>query len=175
MRKLQLERTQLRERAEALQVEIFKGGERMDQFKLLMNWNQEEFEQWALASRQKEEDNAALARYQKQDDARVRELAMQLEKVWFGGRKRGWESIPGVLCIKKVGLGRGGGRGVSNIARCGYIALAPLLGEALPRNRASKRWPCSRKRWMVRGMPLAMHHRTAQQMSAAASALSQAN
>jgi hypothetical protein len=25
----------------------------MDQFKLLMNWNQEELEQWALAARQK--------------------------------------------------------------------------------------------------------------------------
>ena len=32
----------------------------MDQFKLQMNWNQEELEQWAMASRQKEEDNAVL-------------------------------------------------------------------------------------------------------------------
>jgi hypothetical protein len=30
---------------------IFKANERMDQFKLEMNWNQEELEQWALAAR----------------------------------------------------------------------------------------------------------------------------
>ena len=32
---------------------IFKGNERMDQFKLEMNWNQEELEQWALAAKQR--------------------------------------------------------------------------------------------------------------------------
>ena len=31
-----------------------------------MNWNQEELEQWALAQRQKEEDNAALEKYKHQ-------------------------------------------------------------------------------------------------------------
>ena len=35
---------------------IFKANEKMDQFKLEMNWNQEELEQWAIAARQKEED-----------------------------------------------------------------------------------------------------------------------
>jgi hypothetical protein len=33
------------------------------QFKLLMNWNQEELDQWALAQQQKEEDNQALDKY----------------------------------------------------------------------------------------------------------------
>ena len=28
----------------------------MDKFKLQMNWNQDEMEQWAMAARQKEED-----------------------------------------------------------------------------------------------------------------------
>jgi len=43
-----------------LQSGVFKGNEKMEQFKLQMNWNQEELEQWALAARQKEEDNLAL-------------------------------------------------------------------------------------------------------------------
>lgn len=47
-------------RAINTQTEIQKGTERMDQFKIQMNWNQEELEQWAVASRQKEEDNAVL-------------------------------------------------------------------------------------------------------------------
>ena len=31
-------------------------------FKLEMNWNQEELEQWAIAARQKEEDSGAVRR-----------------------------------------------------------------------------------------------------------------
>jgi hypothetical protein len=30
---------------------IFKANEKMDKYKLEMNWNQEELEQWALATR----------------------------------------------------------------------------------------------------------------------------
>jgi hypothetical protein len=56
----------------SLQTGVHRGNERLDQFKLLMNWNQEELEQWALASRQKEEDNLALQKYQRADDARVK-------------------------------------------------------------------------------------------------------
>jgi hypothetical protein len=33
------------------------------QFKLLMNWNQEELDQWSVAQQQKEEDNQALDKY----------------------------------------------------------------------------------------------------------------
>lgn len=60
---------------------IYKGNEKMDQFKLLMNWNQEELEQWALASRQKEEDNLAMEKYKRADEARVKELNLHIEKL----------------------------------------------------------------------------------------------
>merc|ERR1711902_296200 len=36
--------------------ELMRGNEKLDQFKLEMNWNQEELEQWAIAARQKEDD-----------------------------------------------------------------------------------------------------------------------
>ena len=48
-----------RTRATATQNAIFKGNEEMDKFKLQMNWNQEELEQWALAAAEGE-DNLAL-------------------------------------------------------------------------------------------------------------------
>lgn len=41
---------------------------------------QEELEQWLAAATQKEEDNLALERYRRQDEARVKELGMQLEQ-----------------------------------------------------------------------------------------------
>eukprot|EP00967_Tisochrysis_lutea_P082031 scaffold113534_cov20-Tisochrysis_lutea.AAC.1 len=69
--KLMAERAELADRVASLQASVYKANEKLDGFKLLMNWNQEEMEQWALAQRQKEEDNAALDKYKKQDAAKV--------------------------------------------------------------------------------------------------------
>merc|ERR1719387_514268 len=46
-----------------------------------MNWNQEDLEQWATAARQKEEDEMTIERYQRADDAKVRELTLAIEKL----------------------------------------------------------------------------------------------
>jgi len=46
-----------------------------------MNWNQEELEQWALAARQKEEDELTLEQYRRADDAKIRELTLAQEKL----------------------------------------------------------------------------------------------
>lgn len=53
----------------------------MDKFKLQMNWNQEELEQWALAAKQKEEDNLALQRYTRADETKIKALSLQIEKL----------------------------------------------------------------------------------------------
>ena len=53
----------------------------MDKYKLMMNWNQEELEQWALAARQKEEDYLALEKYRRADDVKIKELTLQVEKL----------------------------------------------------------------------------------------------
>lgn len=61
--RLEREKLELSDRITSLQTAIFKGSEKLDQFKLLMNWNQEELDQWAVAQKQKEEDNQALEKY----------------------------------------------------------------------------------------------------------------
>merc|ERR1712072_158802 len=61
--------------------ELMRGNEKLDQFKLEMNWNQEELEQWAIAARQKEEDEKTLLKYKRADDSKVRELTLALEKL----------------------------------------------------------------------------------------------
>jgi len=81
LEKLYSERAEMQDKVTVLQNSIFKATEQMDQFKLLMNWNQEEIEQWALAQRQKEEDNAALEKYRNQDASKIKELEMGQEKV----------------------------------------------------------------------------------------------
>ena len=79
--KLTLEIAELQDTINGVQNNVFKGNEKMEQFKLQMNWNQEELEQWALAARQKEEDNLALLKYTKADESKMKELNLQLEKM----------------------------------------------------------------------------------------------
>lgn len=69
-----MEAEESQEKLNAVQNAIFRGNESMDRFKLQMNWNQEELEQWALAAKQKEEDNLALQKYTRADDAKIKEL-----------------------------------------------------------------------------------------------------
>lgn len=89
LRKHAAEVSELREQLGLAQGAALKATERMDAFKLRMNWSQEELEQWALAARQKEEDALALARYAKADEARIRELNLQIEKMMAAaGAKR---------------------------------------------------------------------------------------
>ncbi len=70
----------MQDRLNNIQNTIFKANEKIDQYKLQMNWNQEELEQWALASRQKEEDNLTLEKYKRADEARIKELQLEIEK-----------------------------------------------------------------------------------------------
>eukprot|EP00163_Fabomonas_tropica_P006085 TRINITY_DN15701_c0_g1_i2.p1 TRINITY_DN15701_c0_g1~~TRINITY_DN15701_c0_g1_i2.p1 ORF type:complete len:789 (-),score=351.97 TRINITY_DN15701_c0_g1_i2:152-2518(-) len=60
---------------------IFSKNEEADIIKQQMNWNGEELEQWALAAKQKEEDALALEKYQRQDEKKIKELELQLQKV----------------------------------------------------------------------------------------------
>jgi len=46
-----------------------------------MNWNQEELEQWAVAAKQKEEDNLALEKYKRADEQKIKELSFELEQL----------------------------------------------------------------------------------------------
>ncbi|KAG5184850.1 flagellar associated protein [Tribonema minus] len=81
LKRMDTEAASLRDKLNNVQNSMFMANEAMDQFKLQMNWNQGELEQWALAARQKDEDNLALERYRREDEARARELSLQIEKL----------------------------------------------------------------------------------------------
>ena len=78
----------LQDRLNSIQNEIFKGNEKLDQYKLQMNWNQEELEQWALASRQKEDDNLTLEKYKRADEAKIKELTLHIERITMELREK---------------------------------------------------------------------------------------
>merc|ERR1719313_3164767 len=76
------------DRTNSSQNEIFRGNEKLDQFKLQMNWNQEELEQWSLAARQKEEDELTLEKYKRADEAKIRELVLAQEQLTVENSKK---------------------------------------------------------------------------------------
>jgi chromosome segregation ATPase len=69
------------DRLNIIQNAIFRANERMDEFKLQMNWNQEELEQWAVAARQKEEDSLALQKYTRADEVKIKEANLHVERL----------------------------------------------------------------------------------------------
>jgi coiled-coil domain-containing protein 39 len=81
MRRFDAECSELEAKLNTVQQFLFKGNEEMDKFKLQMNWNQDEMEQWAMAARQKEEDALALERYRRADEAKIKELSLEIEKL----------------------------------------------------------------------------------------------
>eukprot|EP00760_Papus_ankaliazontas_P035506 PhM_4_TR7840/c0_g1_i1/m.62809 len=75
------QQTELQDGIDNLQNSIFQGNLRMDEFKAAMNFNQEELEQWDIARRQKEDDAHSLQGYTKNDDIKLKELNLQIEKL----------------------------------------------------------------------------------------------
>mmetsp|Transcript_12121 Transcript_12121/g.27996 ORF Transcript_12121/g.27996 Transcript_12121/m.27996 type:complete len:922 (-) Transcript_12121:343-3108(-) len=79
--KMERENFELQDRLNIIQNNIFRGNEKMDQFKIQMNWNQEELDQWALAGKQKEEDNMAMLKYTRIDEGKIKEMVLASEKL----------------------------------------------------------------------------------------------
>ena len=43
--------------------------------------NQEELEQWALAQKQKEDDNRALEMYKRKDEQKIKEISLAVQRL----------------------------------------------------------------------------------------------
>lgn len=82
-RKTELERDgeSLRDKMTSLQNQIFQGNLKIEELKSAMDFNQEELEQWDEARRQKEEDELAIAQYSKQDEAKLKQLQLTIDKL----------------------------------------------------------------------------------------------
>ncbi|CBZ29079.1 conserved hypothetical protein [Leishmania mexicana MHOM/GT/2001/U1103] len=89
-RQTQLERSaeDVRDRLTSLQDRIFHGNLKIEELKTTLDYNQEELEQWDEARRQKEEDELAIARYSKLDEAKVKQLTQHIEKLETTVRKQ---------------------------------------------------------------------------------------
>lgn len=64
-----------------VQQQIFKNNEKLEEYKSLIKWNQEELDQWSEAQQQKEDDNKQFVKFTKQDQVKVKELEVSIEKL----------------------------------------------------------------------------------------------
>lgn len=81
LRALDVAQRELAEKSVKLQGELLRSSEKMDVYQQEMKKDKEELEQWAIASRQKEDDNLSLEKYKYEDESRIKELRLALEKV----------------------------------------------------------------------------------------------
>jgi len=80
LRTVSKEIDQAQDESNSLQNELFAANEKLEKFKLQMNWNQEELLEWSTAIKQKEEDKEVIERYHRQDNARLKQLVQTVEK-----------------------------------------------------------------------------------------------
>ncbi|PAA67035.1 hypothetical protein BOX15_Mlig013471g1, partial [Macrostomum lignano] len=64
-----------------LENNIFKQTAQLEEMKAQMNWNQQALEAWLEESEKKTEDSLALQKYTRQDEGKIRELSLQLERL----------------------------------------------------------------------------------------------
>lgn len=62
-----------------LQRKIAQAKDKMDEYKIQMNWGQEELQDFMIAEKQKEDDYLALQKYTRADETKVRELTLHIE------------------------------------------------------------------------------------------------
>jgi coiled-coil domain-containing protein 39 len=106
LKELETRGEDIADQAATVQANIHKGAERLDSVQDALKVSLEELRAWAEARRQKEEDNAALEKYTKADDSKIRDLGLALEKLTkqVADKRRELERVATETAAKQIEL-----------------------------------------------------------------------
>ncbi|KAI9179113.1 hypothetical protein H9P43_005775 [Blastocladiella emersonii ATCC 22665] len=81
MKRIARESEEIAEQSSSTQNTIYRTSEKVAKLKALLKSEERELEDWLKVQQEKEEDNLILLKYSKEDDQRIKELSLQIEKL----------------------------------------------------------------------------------------------
>ncbi|ORX54759.1 hypothetical protein BCR36DRAFT_581646 [Piromyces finnis] len=88
MKNLETKISTLSDELNLVQNNIYRGNEKIDSLRTELKLGKEELDVWLHVQVEKEEDNIALLNYTKEDDAKIKELTLQIEKYMSDVQKK---------------------------------------------------------------------------------------
>ncbi|XP_041355046.1 coiled-coil domain-containing protein 39-like [Gigantopelta aegis] len=86
--KLEKELEEFKEKKNIYENNIFRQTQRLEEMKSQMNWDQQALEAWLEESARKDEDAMTLQKYTRQDDSKIKELSLRMEKLTDEARQK---------------------------------------------------------------------------------------
>ena len=81
IKKLTSEVSELTEAMNSNQNNIYRSAQKLDAIREQMNWNQQELSEWLEKARAVEEDAQALEKYSRADEAKIKEISLQTDRL----------------------------------------------------------------------------------------------